>query len=101
MLLIAGALAVTIKPPFAACAKAVTARSISDASPRRPGATPPLGRRQGLDAEQLSLPRASAASRNTAARVTRGEISLSSSSHFPSMLYSNGINPVAFPPGRR
>jgi hypothetical protein len=38
--------------------------------------------------------------RRTAALVTRGAISLSSSSHFPLMLYSKLINPVAFPPGR-
>ena len=36
----------------------------------------------------------------TAARVMRGAISLSSSSHFPLMLYSNRVNPVTLPPGR-
>ena len=36
----------------------------------------------------------------TAARVTLGAICLSSSSHFPLMPYSNGVNPVALPPGR-
>ena len=35
-----------------------------------------------------------------AARVTPGAISLSSSSHFALMPYSNWINPVALPPGR-
>jgi hypothetical protein len=35
----------------------------------------------------------------TAARVTRGAISLSSSSHFPLMPYSNTVNPVALLPG--
>jgi hypothetical protein len=39
-------------------------------------------------------------SRNTAARVIRGAISLSSSSHFPLVLNSNSVNPVALPPGR-
>src|SRR6266446_1121160 len=36
----------------------------------------------------------------TAARVTRGAISLSSSSHFTLMPYSNTVKPVALPPGR-
>ena len=36
----------------------------------------------------------------TAARVTPGAISLSSSSHFPLMPYSNRVKPVALPPGR-
>ena len=44
--------------------------------------------------------RATAGSRRTATRVTRGAISLSSSSHFPLMLNSNEVNPVALPPGR-
>jgi len=39
-------------------------------------------------------------SRSTATRVTRGAISLSSSSHFPLRPYSNGVKPVALPPGR-
>src|SRR5215475_13672525 len=39
-------------------------------------------------------------SRTTATRVTRGGISLSSSSHFAAKLYSNTIKPVALPPGR-
>ena len=36
----------------------------------------------------------------TAARVTRGASSLSSSSHFPLIPYSNRAKPVALPPGR-
>jgi hypothetical protein len=40
-------------------------------------------------------------SRRTATRVTWGAISLSSSSHFPAMLYSQTRKPVALPPGRR
>src|SRR5262249_16870875 len=36
----------------------------------------------------------------TAARVTRGAISLSSSSHFPPRPYSNEVKPVALRPGR-
>ena len=39
-------------------------------------------------------------SRITAARVTRGAICLSSSSHFPLMPNSNWVKPVALPPGR-
>jgi hypothetical protein len=39
-------------------------------------------------------------SRNTTARVTCGAISLSNSSHFPATEYSNGVKPVALPPGR-
>ena len=36
----------------------------------------------------------------TATRVTPGAICLSSSSHFPLMLYSKSMKPVALPPGR-
>jgi hypothetical protein len=39
-------------------------------------------------------------SRKTAARVKRGVISLSSSSHFTLMVYSNRAKPVELPPGR-
>ena len=35
-----------------------------------------------------------------APRVTRGAISLSSSSHLPAMEGSKPVNPVTFPPGR-
>jgi hypothetical protein len=45
-------------------------------------------------------PAAIAESRNTAARVTRGAISLSNSSHLPLTLHSNATKPVALPPGR-
>src|SRR5262249_31318886 len=41
-----------------------------------------------------------AESRRTAARVSRGAISLSSSSHFPLRLYSKFMKPVMLPPGR-
>jgi hypothetical protein len=41
-----------------------------------------------------------AESRMTAARVTHGAISLSSSSHFPAKPNSEVINPVVLPPGR-
>src|SRR6516225_730614 len=36
---------------------------------------------------------------STATRFTSGAICLSSSSHFPLMLYSNSMKPVALPPG--
>src|SRR5262249_60766914 len=36
----------------------------------------------------------------TAAPVTRGATTLSNSSHFAPMAYSNAINPVELPPGR-
>jgi len=36
----------------------------------------------------------------TAARVTRGAISLSNSSHFALIPYSNVVKPVTLPPGR-
>ena len=39
-------------------------------------------------------------SRTTATRVTRGAISLSNSSHFALMPYSNAVKPVTLPPGR-
>ena len=39
-------------------------------------------------------------SRSTATGFTLGEISLSSSSHFPLMPYSNEMKPVTLPPGR-
>jgi hypothetical protein len=41
-----------------------------------------------------------AGSRITAACVKPGPISLSNSSHFPPMPYSNEVKPVALPPGR-
>src|SRR5262249_16154723 len=41
-----------------------------------------------------------AESRRTAARVSRGAISFSSSSHFPLRLYSKFMKPVMLPPGR-
>jgi len=36
----------------------------------------------------------------TATRVTPGAICLSNSSHFPLMLFSKSMKPVALPPGR-
>jgi hypothetical protein len=46
------------------------------------------------------MPAAMAESRSTATRVTPGAISLSNSSHFAPMAYSNTVNPVVLPPGR-
>src|SRR5262249_55401236 len=55
-------------------------------------------RRHGLDRAQLGGPMVR--SRRTATRVTRGAISLSSSTHFALKPYSHGVKPVVFPPGR-
>ena len=68
---------------------------------RRPGSPPP--RASGAapcNAANWAIPGPRVGSRITAARVMRGAISLSSSSHFPLMLYSNAVKPVALPPGR-
>src|SRR6516165_180681 len=51
-------------------------------------------------APNCPMPEAKVGSRMTAARVTRGAISLSSSNHFPLMPYSIEVKPVALPPGR-
>jgi hypothetical protein len=72
---------VTIKPPFGAPANAVIARSTSPASRKsieltstpNDGATPWIAPNWAIEAARLS---------RTAARVTRGAISFSSSSHF-------------------
>src|SRR5438034_6201705 len=45
------------------------------------------------------IPEVMLESRSTATRVTLGAICLSSSSHFPLILYSNAMNPVVLPPG--
>ena len=55
--------------------------------------------RRSLNGAELAGPGASG-SRMTAARVTAGVTSLSSSSHFAPMLYSKLVKPVALPPGR-
>jgi hypothetical protein len=61
----------------------------------------PKRRRRGLDSAPLADPGGnSGIPRMTAARVTFGAISLSSSSHFPAKLNSNTTTPVALPPGR-
>src|SRR6185436_11863160 len=94
-------LAVTTKPPFGIPAKAATARSISGASRTSTGlnSTPSDGATAWM-APNCPIPEAMAGSRRTAARVTPGAISLSSSSHFPLRPYSNMRKPVALPPGR-
>ena len=77
------------------------ARSISPASRTSTGltSTPNDGATDWI-AANWPIPAASAGSRRTAARVTPGAISLSSSSHFPLMPYSYWVKPVALPPGR-
>src|SRR6516165_1586007 len=73
------------------------ARSISPASCVSivRNSTPSDGATAWITANWLG-PDAMADSRRTAARVTRGAISLSSSSHFAAMLYSHTKKPVAF-----
>ena len=77
------------------------ARSISPASRTSTGlnSTPNDGATDWM-AANCPTPAAMAGSRRTAARVTRGAISLSNSSHFALMPYSNRVKPVALPPGR-
>src|SRR5215213_4180765 len=60
----------------------------------------PERRRNDWMAPNWPVPEAMAASRRIAARVTPGAISLSSSTHFALMPYSNKTKPVALPPGR-
>jgi hypothetical protein len=93
--------AVKIRPPFGWRAKAVIACSISLASRKPIGVnSTPIDGAMNWMAPNWPLPAAMAGSRRIAARVTPGAISLSSSSHFPLMPYSNRIKPVALPPGR-
>src|SRR6516164_4510281 len=95
------ALDVTIRPPFDECANASTAPAISEASRRLigPTSTPTDDATDWITANwPIQLVRAG--SRTTAARVTPGAISLSSSTHLPLKLYSNWMKPVALPPGR-
>ena len=83
------------------CAKAAMARSISPVSRTLIGVTSmPNDGATAWIAATWPWPPAMAGSRRTATRATPGAISLSSSSHFPLMPYSNWTNPVALPPGR-
>ena len=61
---------------------------------RKDGATPCIAARSPRLVGLVGSPR------RTAARVTRGSISLSSSSHFALVPYSNEMKPVVLPPGR-
>src|SRR5262245_18813730 len=92
---------VTIKPPLGARANAAMVRSISpvlrisiglSSTPNDPAA---LWMAANWATEEVKV-----GSRRIAARVTRGAISLSSSTDFPLVLYSDNIKPVALPPGR-
>ena len=58
-------------------------------------------RRHGLDCAELPAPAGCAGSRRTATRVTGGAISLSNSSHFPLMPYSNMNEPGGVAAGPR
>ena len=51
-------------------------------------------------AANCPIPAAPVGSRKTTARLILGASCLSSSNHFPLMLYSKLVNPVALPPGR-
>src|SRR6266508_5679975 len=61
--------------------------------------TPSDGATACMTANRL-VAKAWLASRRIATRVTPGAICLSSSSHFPDMLNSHAMKPVALPPGR-
>src|SRR6516162_988969 len=81
-------LAAKMTPPFGSCANAARARSISLASRES------IALNSTLDddaadwiAANWPIPAANEGSRRTATRVTFGANSLSSSSHFPLMLY--------------
>ena len=90
-----------MRPPFAERAKVAMPRSISPASRTLTGFTSTLS--DGAMAwmtPNCPGPVGMSGSRRTATRVTLGAICLSSSSHFPLMLYSPERNPVALPPGR-
>src|SRR5262249_3579209 len=94
-------LAVTIKPLFGEPAKVATPRSISLPSRTTTELTcTPWDGATDWIAANWPIPAGLVASRMTAARVTPGAISLSSSSHFALMPYSNRVKPVALPPGR-
>src|SRR5262245_30933038 len=87
-------------PPFGTPAKATTARSISAGSRALTRVVSTLS--DGASAwmtPNWPIPDVVVGSRSTATRVTAGATCLSSSSHFPLMLNSNAMNPVAFPPG--
>ena len=77
-----------------------TAFSISDALRTSIGlnSTPSDGATAWIMAN-WPIPSGMAGSRRTAARVTRGAISLSSPNHFALTPYSNWIKPVMLPPG--
>src|SRR6516162_76438 len=94
-------LAVIIKPLPGPRAIVVTARSISSGS-RTPiglNSTPSEGPTAWI-AANWPTPSGEAGSRRTTARITPGDISLSSSSNFAPTPYSNCVKPVALPPGR-
>src|SRR5262249_38994598 len=96
---ITGPPAVTITPLFGNRANSATPRSISPAlrTPIGVNSTPRDGATDWM-APHWPVPPGSAASRMIAARVTPGASSLSSSSHFPPILYSVNRKPVALPP---
>src|ERR1700704_524684 len=87
--------------PSGSRAKAPTPDSISPVARTSTGlnSTPNDGATDWI-APHIPMPDAIAGSRRTATRDKRGAISLSTSSNFPPMLYSNTVKPVVLPPGR-
>src|SRR5262245_59875371 len=87
---------------------AVRARANSMTAPSISGAFPPPIELNTIPSDgatywstaNCEIPAGRVGSRSTATRVTRGAISLSSSSHFPLVPYSIDVKPVALPPGR-
>jgi hypothetical protein len=93
-------LPVTTNPPFEPRANSATAGSKASALFKSIALNSiPIGATAWI-AANWPIPAAMAESRRTAARVMLGAISLSTSSHFAAIAYSNAVNPVALPPGR-
>ena len=93
--------AVAIMPPLGERAKVATPRSISPTSRALNGvSSTPSDCATDWMAANWPMPAAEVGSRKTAARVTRGAISLSSSTHLPLIVYSKFVKPVALAPGR-
>src|SRR5215470_371031 len=90
-----------MRPLFGVRAKAATARSMSLVWRTSTGVTcTPIDGARAWIAAKYPIPAVMTGSRSTAARVTRGAISLSTSSHFPPIPNSKEVNPVALPTGQ-
>ena len=90
-----------MRPPFGARANVVMVRSISPVSRTLNALNSTLkdGARASI-APNCPLLEATIGFCRTATRLTPGAICLSRSNHLPPIPYSNGMNPVALPPGR-